>query len=98
MERKSALLIPVALLLAALCLLFCVAAAVPTHGPAHECSCESCLLCLCVSAREKLADMAILIPCLLFSFFPVVFFSLCEQVPFCSRRWTPVCLKVKLSD
>lgn len=98
MKHNRSMLIAIAWLLAAVCLLCCAVEALPAHEPDHTCSGEGCLVCLCISLREVLSAMAILLSGLVFA---VCFEPICAhfgRTMISPRRWTPVCLKVKLSN
>ena len=98
MKSDRSILITIAWLLAAVCLLCCLSEGLPRHGMDHACSGEDCLVCLCVSLREMLSAIAIVLAGLHFT----VCFLRAYIHPGSSlvspRLWTPVCLKVKLSN
>ena len=90
--------IALALLLVAVCLFSCAAEALPVHGAAHACSGENCLVCLCISLRDHLSGLLFVLAGL---FLSVCFVRTGDRgisTPLFSGRWTPVCLKVKLSN
>lgn len=87
-----------ALLLAALCLFVCVTTALPSDDMAHECVGEQCFLCLCLSLRQNPAALSVLpvgLCVLVYFIFKCGIHLPCAIVP---AFWSPVCLKVKLSD
>ncbi len=98
MKHNRNFLIVMVWLLAAVCLLSCVMEAPPVHSLDHDCTGEGCPVCLCISLREVLASLTVLLA--------AVHLAIClARVPirgcrplFSPRRWTPVFLKVKLSN
>ncbi len=98
MKMQRSIFVAIAWLLAGVCLLCCVSGALPMHSLDHACTGEDCLVCLCISLREVLAAISVLLSVLCFAVCfvrPHVHRSCILLSP---RRWTPVCLKVKLSN
>lgn len=87
-----------ALMLAALCLFAWAAASPALEGLEHECAGEQCFLCLCLSLGQSLADMLLLPASLCFAVSFVVRCGIHHPNAIVPAAWTPVCLKVKLSN
>lgn len=98
MKNQRSIFIAIAWLLAAVCLLYCVSGALPMHSLDHTCTGEDCLVCLCISLREALATMSVLLAGLYFTVCFVRSYVHRGYTLLSPRRWTPVCLKVKLSN
>lgn len=98
MKSNRGILTMIAWILAAACLLCCVAQAAPAHGEEHCCSGDRCLVCLFVRLREHLAAISYLLAALLLLACPAPTCASCNRPVLSRQRWTPVCLKVKLSN
>lgn len=98
MAKKQMIHKIVMLLLAAVCLLGCLTVSLAAADMAHECSGELCFVCLCTSLGKQLAG-TVLLPASLC----VLVLIITKCVAQCQCRifptfWTPVYLKVKLSN
>lgn len=96
--RKSIGFRFLALLLALVCLFCAFTASHAVSSLSHECEGKFCFLCLCISVREHFLSSYFPVSSALFLL--VVLIKLehtLEDVIF-PAFWTPVCLRVKLSD
>lgn len=98
MSRKYPNARLLALLLAVLCLFGCVTVALSFGDMDHDCAGEQCFLCLCLSLRQGMADVLALPASLCVLVYFVFKWGIPHQNVIVPASWTPVCLKVKLSD
>jgi len=98
MARKHSFFETMALFMAVVCLLCTMTAALPHHDIEHNCSGADCLVCQCVSLREQFGQLQfVLVGLVWLSLLIFICAHNCKENIF-SGRWTPVCLKVKLSN
>lgn len=81
---------------------FCILAISLTAGVSsfHECTGGDCLICSYMATRDRILDGLIMIGALCCVALVILTSDICENIFEDTRAqsWTPVCLKVKLSN